>query len=119
MREQQHQQQQPPSYGWNIPSDLNRPPLRTQQQQQNNLYPDLPSQSSTTPSENRRSSPSAPPLSDNNPPYPSSSGNWNAPYPRPEVEDHEMATGHSFNGTGEQSLDNVRSARLRRFESKS
>ena len=111
---QKQQQQQPPSYGWNIPPDLNRPPLRTQQQH-NILYSDTPSQFQTSPSEHR-SSPTAPPLSDINPSYPSPLSHWSAPYPRPQVEDSEMIIEHGFDG--EKNLNNIRSARLRRFESK-
>ena len=120
----EQQQQQPPPYGWHIPSNDN-PPRRQQnpdsnpprtQHNRNDLYPDL------TQPPIYRTPPSAPPVDDADSPYPPASTNWNAPY-SPPVDDHQNVAARRplrvVDDIDEPSIDDVRSARLRRFENKS
>ena len=64
--------QRPPAYGWNLPTQTNNS-TRSTQQQPNRLYPDIHASS-----QDGGSAPSAPPYTDNDDtPYPSN----NTPYP--------------------------------------
>lgn len=137
-QQRRQQQERPPPYGWNIPSETGNVDNSGQQQQRNNLYPDLPSSSSyssTTPKHTSppayRVQPTAPPADDledvpfqhNQSPTPTS--NSNAPYPSPDSYGEvggrrPLRTGDTINvgRDREPSLNDVRSARLRRFENK-
>ena len=107
LRQQRNESTPPPGYGWNIPDDS--PPTRRPGGNMNNLYPDLNDRTF-----NSASAP--PPENDTSLPYPPSNEGWNAPYPPPP--DYEVRSRRPLNErySNEQNSEDIRNARLRRFE---
>uniref|UniRef100_A0A7M5V7F1 Peptidase S54 rhomboid domain-containing protein n=2 Tax=Clytia hemisphaerica TaxID=252671 RepID=A0A7M5V7F1_9CNID len=108
---QQRNESTPPPYGWHIPE--NSPPTNRPSGNRNNLYPNL--------NDRTFESASAPPadVDGSDLPYPSSNDGWNAPYPPPQ--DHEVRARRPLNERHEYEPSNsedIRNARLRRFENR-